>query len=311
MLEVKGEKDLVLFDMYPNLQIRGIDRVRDIRDKVTIVQGDVGDPIDVFRVMNKYNVDRVIHLAFNMGSYAGNDPSRWMRVNAIGTTNVFEGALQTGVKRVVYASSARVYGSEVATMYNEPLTEDVPPTPTVGAWENVYGACKLMIEMIAQVYWERHGLDVIGMRPTGTFGVGKIRGDLDSPNVEVVASLELAALGESVMLPPDDQYLDFMYAADAAEAWYLALTAENPPHRIFNMTSEARRMGEINAYMRRMLPDAKITISPQPMERLHLMSNERLRKELGFSPRYTVEEGLHEAHSRARAHAGLPPLPPL
>ena len=327
LLREKGEKNLVLYDMYPNFRIRGIDRLEDIRDQVTIVQGDVSDTVEVFSVIKRHKVERVVHLAFNTGAWAGGNPSRWMRVNNIGFINVCEAALHAGVKRMVYASSARVYGSEIATMRNDPLTEEeTPPTPTVGPWENVYGACKLMHEMLAHVYWEKYGLDVICMRPTGTFGLGKSRDASDAPDysgepvspsasgapeLEVVARLEMAALGEPVMLPPDEQYLDWMFAADAAEAWYLALTVEDPPHRVYNMNSETRPMGEITAYMRRLVPDAKITISPEPLERLPLMSNERLRKELGFNPRYTVEEGLRETLSAARVAAGLPPLAPV
>ena len=310
LLNEKGEKDIVLFDMYPNLRVRGIDRVEGIRDKVTIVQGDVADPVEVFRAIQKYDIQRIIHLAFSMGAWAGGDAPRWMRINGTGTTNIFEAALLTGVKRVVYASSARVYGSELPEMYNEPLTEDDPPTPTVGSWENVYGACKLMMEMLADIYWQRHGLDVVGMRPTATFGLAKNRAE-DPNDMEIPSRLEVASMGREVSLAPDDQVVDFMYAADAAEAWYLASTVENPAHRVFNMTSEARSMGEINEYMRRIVPDAKFTVGKEPLDRLRLMSNERMRTDLGFKPKYTVEQGLHEAHSAARVAAGMSPLPPL
>ena len=309
MLDKKGEKNIVLMDMFPNIRVRGIDRVADLRDRVTILQGDVSDPVEVFRVVEQHKIERIVHLAFNMGANAGGDGNKWMKVNGLGTTNIFEAALQLGVKRVVYASSARVFGSEFPGMYNEPLTEDDPPTPTVGNLENVYGACKLMMEMLADVYWKQHGLDAIGMRPTATFGLAKNR-SADPNAMEIPARLEVAALGQEVALAPDDQVVDFMYAADAAEAWYLAMTVENPAHRVFNMTSDARRMGEINAYMRKVVPDAKFTISETPLERLALMSNQSMRDDLGFSPRYTVEEGLYEAHSAARAAEGLPPLLP-
>lgn len=310
MLEEKGEKDIVLFDRYPDIRIRDVDRVANVRDKVTIVQGDVGDAVEVFRVMKRYDVERVVHLAFNLDSWAGNDPHRWMRVNATGSTNVFEAALQTGVKRVVYASSAAVYGTEVAREYREPVTEDTPPAPTTGRQESTYGVCKLLMEMLAEVYWQKNGLDTIGMRPTATFGLAKNSGTPDLPNDEVAVRIELAALGEPIVLPPDDQYFDWMYAADAAEAWYLALTAENPRHRVFNMTSGAVPMGEITANLRKLLPEAKITVSTETFSRLHLMSNQRLR-DLGFTPKYTIAQGLHRALSAGRAAAGLPALPPL
>ncbi len=64
---------------------------------------------------------------------------------------------------------------------------------------------------------------------------------------------ELAALGEPVEMPPDEQETDWIYAADAAEAWHCALTAESPEHRIFNMCAERRRIGDVTAHLRRTL----------------------------------------------------------
>ena len=58
LLEEKGEPDLVLFEKYPNLS-----RVDDIRDRVTIVQGDVLEPLEVLSTMQRHDVDRVVHLA--------------------------------------------------------------------------------------------------------------------------------------------------------------------------------------------------------------------------------------------------------
>ena len=297
MVQEKGELGLVLLDMYPN-----DNTVKEIRDQVTVVQGDICDSEEVLSTMKKHQVERVVHLAYFLTVGIEANPVQGIAVNCSGTANIFDAALRAGVRRVVYASSARVYGSNVVTLTNEPLTEDTPPSPS-----NIYGACKLMNDYLARVYYEKHGLDVIGMRPTTTFGAEKGRG-APGAQQEIMVRPEMAALGEPVVLPPDDQYLDWMYAADAAQAWYLALTVEHPPHRIFNMTSEARPTGEITAYLRRLLPEAQITVSKEPLPTMPLISNQRLRQELGFAPRYTVEEGLRESFNRARAQAGLPPL---
>ena len=297
MVQEKGETGLVLFDMDPN-----DNNVKEIRDQVTIVQGDICNSEEVLSTMEKHQVERVVHLAYFLTVGIEANPIQGIAVNCSGTANLFDAALRAGVKRVVYASSARVYGSDVATLTNEPMAEDTPPSPP-----DIYGTGKLLSEHLARMYHEKHGLDVIGMRPTATFGAGKRRA-APGAQQEIMVRPEVAALGEPVVLPPDDQYLDWMYAADAAQAWYLALTVEDPPHHIFNMTSEARPMGEITAYLRKLLPEAQITVSKEPMTHLPLISNQRLRQELGFASRYTVEEGLRESLNRARTQAGLPPL---
>ena len=296
MLNEKGEKDIVLFDIYPDIRVRGIDRVEGIRDKVTIVQGDVGDPTEVFRVIKKYDIKRIVHLAFSMGAWAGGDAPRWMRINGTGTTNIFEAALLTGVKRVVYASSARVYGSELPEMYNEPLTEDDPPTPTVGSWENVYGACKLMMEMLADVYWQQHGLDVVGMRPTATFGLAKNRAEVPN-DMEIPSRLEVAAMGREVSLAPDDQVVDFMYAADAAEAWYLASTVENP--RPSGVQHDLR--GPVHGR------DQRVHAEDSPRRQVH-----RRQRAPGPPPTDEQREDAYRPGLQAQVHGGAgPPRGPL
>ena len=161
----------------------------------------------------------------------------------MGTANVFEACRIHGVSRVVYASSVAVYGG--LPNRDQEVTEDVVPRPN-----GFYGACKLWAEHIAETYNQEYGLDVIGLRPTSVFGLGRgQRGSYasrltpipETPHFMVLP--ELAALGEPVVMPPDEQETDWIYAADAAEAWRCALTAENPEYRIFNMCGTAADRG--------------------------------------------------------------------
>ena len=82
-----------------------------------------------------------------------------------------------------------------------------------------------------------------------------------------------------------------MYAVDAAAAWHCALTADSPKHRVFNMSSERRPIGDCTRYVRSALPDSEIEVTQEPSDVLRLVSNRRLREELGFRPRFTLEEG--------------------
>lgn len=303
LVEEKGITDVVLYDQYPNES-----RIADIRDRITLEQGSVLEPFELLHVMERHQVDRIIHLAFILGEPDQFKPVAYLNVQCMGTANVFEAARLHGVKRLVYASSAAVYG------HNPPdwteVTEDDAPTPNT-----MYGACKLWGEHIAEVYTNRYGLDIISLRPCSVFGLGRgLRGSYASgltplpeqPHFMVLP--ERAALGEVVQMPPDNVPVDWIYAADAAEAWYLAMTVGHPQHRVFNLRAERRQMGEMTAHLRQILPEAQIDVGTDRPRSLYLLNNDRLVNELGFKARWSMETGLVDYLNLVRGEAGLPPI---
>ena len=304
MVREKGEKGLVLFDMYPRMS-----NITEIRDEVTVVQGDILEPHELLLTMDRYDIDRVVHLAAILGGAVEEKMVPYLRVQCMGTANVFEACRIHGVKRVVYASSAAVYRGNPNPL--EEVDEDVPPQP-----KGLYSACKHWGEKIAEEYRVAHGLDYVAVRPTSVFGLGRgWRGSYASHLTPIpetphfLVQPEVAALGEPIEMPADDTPTDWIYAADAAEVWYLALTFPDPAHRVFNMRSERRLMGELTAHVRDLLPDAQITVSKEPMkDPLQLMSNRRIIEDLGFRAKYTMETGMVEYLSMVREQAGLPPV---
>jgi nucleoside-diphosphate-sugar epimerase len=305
LLEEKGETDLVLFEMYPNFS-----RVEEIRDRVTIVQGDVLQPLEILGAMKRHDVDRVVHLAYILGEPGENKVPPYVDVQNMGLLNVFEACRIQGVSRVCFASSAAVFAGHADQ--NREFREDDPPLP-----DTIYGACKNWGDHVARVYHRRYGLDTVGLRPASVFGLGRgQRGSWSSRLANVpetphfMVLPELAALGEPIEMPPDDQVIDWMYAADAAEAWYKVLTVQNPAHRMFNMVSERRRIGDVTAHLRRILPDAQISVSSKRATMTPLLNNHRLLNELGFRARYTMETGMTHYLNLVRKQAGLPPVAP-
>ena len=161
LVQEKGITDVVLYDQYPNES-----RIAEVRDQITVEQGNVLEPYELLRVMARYQVDRVVHLAFILGEPDQFKPVNYLNVQCMGTANVLEAARLHGVKRVVYASSVAVYGHNPSTWTD--VSEDDAPTPNT-----LYGACKLWGEHIADVYTNRYGLDVISLRPCSVFGLGR------------------------------------------------------------------------------------------------------------------------------------------
>ncbi|HEX2173758.1 MAG TPA: NAD(P)-dependent oxidoreductase [Dehalococcoidia bacterium] len=305
LIENKGLTDIVVFDQHPHFG-----RIAEIRDRVTVVAGDVLQSSELLAAMQKHQVDRVIHLAFILGEPDPNRVVSYLDVQCRGTANVFEAARIQGVRRLAYASSVAVFGHNPPTR-DEPVDEDHPPVPNT-----MYGACKLWSEHIAGVYHRRYGLDVVGLRPCSVFGLGRgQRGSYASgltpipDQAHFMVLPEQAALGQAVEMPPDEEVSDWIYAADAAEAWYLAATVENPAHRVFNLRSEQRPIGDLTAHLRRLLPDAKITVGTKRGSNLQLMKNDRLRQDLGFQAKFTLESGLEDYLNLVRRQADPVPVP--
>ena len=214
-------------------------KLEGIEDRVSVVEGDVLEPQELLAAMERHRVEQVVHLAFGVGGPTRERVVPYARVQTMGTANVFETARIHGIRRVVNASSMAVYGPHEATS----LREDEPKRP-----DSLYGACKLWSEHLADVYNGEYGMEIISLRPCSVFGLGRAwRGSFASGLVHVrdlphyMALAELAVRGEPITMPPGAQLADWCYAADAAEGRWLALTAEDPPHREFNMRASSAR----------------------------------------------------------------------
>jgi len=119
---------------------------------------------------------------------------------------------------------------------------------------------------------------------------------------------ELAALGKAVEMPPDDTESDWIYAADAADAWYRAMTTPSPSRRVYNLAAERRRMADVTDHLRKLLPDADISVSEKRVATTPNMNCNNLKKDLGFQPRYSMETGMTDYLNIVRKAAGLPPV---
>jgi nucleoside-diphosphate-sugar epimerase len=119
-----------------------------------------------------------------------------------------------------------------------------------------------------------------------------------------MARVEDAVRGKPIELPRDDAVVDWTYAADSAQAAWLALTTTQLPHRLYNVRSERRPIGDFARALRRLLPDARIETdqAEQPGHSHPSMDNSRLIGDLGFQPRYSLEAGLRDYIDRIQAY---------
>ena len=138
-----------------------------------------------------------------------------MEVNTLGTWNVVEECLAAGVKRIVYSSSASVYGNALTT----PMTEDHPFNN-----RTTYGATKIANEQMLRAIYEQHKLPYIGMRYMNIYGP---RMDYRGTYVSVIMKvLDKISAGEAPVIFGDgSQVYDFVYIDDVAEANILGMKA--------------------------------------------------------------------------------------
>ena len=293
---------VVVLDAVPNAKV-----IEQQAGKVTFFQGDVTEVTALLDVIRRNKIEGIIHLAYYLGTGGIRNPLPSINVNCIGTTNVFEAARLSGLKRVVYMSSVAIF-PERTDNGTEEFAENDPATPSTHSQAGLYGACKLFNEHTADYYNHSYGMDLVGIRPTSVFGEGRGQRRGAAGDHFMVAP-ELALLGHPVIMPPDEQIADWMYVADAAEVFYLAYRAEQLESHIFNMAGPSRKTGEITRYLRKILPQADISVGNKSVTMTSLVKTARLEKELGFRPRYTVEEGIVAYLNDVRKREGLPQEP--
>lgn len=182
--------------------------------KVRLIEGSMTDRAALDAAMA--GVDGLFLLASLWLGECVNDPRSAWEVNTLGTWNVIEAARAHDVKRIVYSSSASVYGNAVVT----PMTEEHPFNN-----RNTYGATKIANEQMFRAMYEQHKLAYVGMRYMNIYGV---RMDYEGTYVSVIMKvLDRLFAGERPVIYGDgSQVYDFIYVADAAAANILAMQAD-------------------------------------------------------------------------------------
>jgi UDP-glucose 4-epimerase len=181
--------------------------------KVRVVDASILDRDALRRELT--GIDGVFLLAsLWLGECVAEPRSAW-EVNTLGTWNVVEACLEAGVKRIVYSSSASVYGNALAT----PMTEDHPFNN-----RTTYGATKIANEQMLRAIYDQHKLPYIGMRYMNIYGP---RMDYHGTYVSVIMKVidRIFAGQAPVVFGDGSQVYDFIYIDDVARANVLGMKA--------------------------------------------------------------------------------------
>ena len=176
--------------------------------------GDIRD-IDVLNIAVS-KVDAVVHLAAMWLLHSKEYPRTAFEVNIQGTFNVLEACVKNDIERLIFSSSASVYGDAIEI----PMTEEHPFNN-----RNFYGASKIAGEAMARAFHDRYGLKYVGLRYMNVYGPHQDQTAAYTGVIPIM--LNKIDSGETPIINGDgSQAYDFITARDAARCNILALKSE-------------------------------------------------------------------------------------
>ena len=259
---------------------------------VEFVQGDVRDAALVSRVMQ--GVEVVFHLAASVGNMRSIEhPIEDSEINVIGTLRILEAAHRAGVRKVVFSSSAGIFGE----LKYLPIREDHPVEP-----DSPYGASKLAAEKLCLVYGKLYGMEVVCLRYFNVYGINQ-RYDAYGNVIPIFAYRMLHGL-PLIIFGDGEQTRDFVNVRDVALANYTAAMS-NGVSGPFNIASGTRITINHLAEMMCEVSNPRPTIEHGPPRkgdvRHSLADISAAREAFGYQPIVGLREGLAEYVAWARA----------
>ncbi len=209
---------------------------RAVPEGASFVRGDLLDAQRLARVLAT-GFDGVLHFAaLSLVGESVRHPERYYRTNVMGTLNLLEGMLPAGIPRLVFSSTAAVYGEPEKV----PIPETAPAHPT-----NPYGGSKLAVDNLIGFYAAAHGLRATSLRYFNVAGASGQFGEDHQPETHLIPLvLEVAAerrtsveiYGTDYPTPDGTAIRDYIHIEDLAQAHLVALEAAKPKeHRIYNL----------------------------------------------------------------------------
>ena len=252
--------------------------------KVRLIEGSITDRATLRQAIQ--GCDRVFHLAALWLGECVNDPRAALEVNVVGTYNVIEACRDAGVQRIVYSSSASVYGNALTI----PMTEEHPFNN-----RTFYGATKIAGEQFFRAFNDMHKLNYSGLRYMNVYGP---RMDYKGTYVSVIMKvLDRIDEGKRPVIHGDgSQAYDFVHVDDVARCNILAMKAAHVTDEFFNVGKGTKTT--INELVLKLLKLTGSKLEPEyhPQEHIfvthRLGSTEKAEKVLGFKATRDLDDGL-------------------
>lgn len=290
-------KEIVIYDNFARGTAENLENaLKDPRVKTFELGGDIlqTDILDQ-AVKDK---DYVFHLAALWLLHCHDYPRSAFHVNVEGTFNVLEACVKHKVKKLIYSSSASVYGDALQL----PMTEE-----HIYNNKTFYGATKIAGEHMCRAFYHRYGLDYVGLRYMNVYGA---RQDYKGTYIAVIMKI-LDRIDQG--LPPlvygdGSQAYDFIYVTDVARANICALTSQ-ATNQCYNVGSGVQT--SIKALTEELLriTNSSLSIQFEPAGQTFVTNRigdpTRANNELGFKYAIDLEQGLKELIEWRNSHKTL------
>ncbi len=279
---------VVIYDNFARGKIENIkESLKDDRCNIFPLGGDIRD-IDILNEAMK-GIDYVFHLAAMWLLHCKDFPRTAFHVNIEGTFNVLEACVKNNVKKLIYSSSASVYGDAVEI----PMTEEHPFNN-----KNFYGSTKIAGEAMCTAFNDRYGLSIIGLRYMNVYGPGQDQHAVYSGVVPIM--LNKISKGEEPNINGDgSQAYDFIYVEDIALANIAALKSKIT-WGFYNAGTEIQTtIKELcNKILKLKKSELKVNYNPYSKDdarqfvQNRIGSRAKAENEINFKYKYNLEEGL-------------------
>lgn len=249
--------------------------------------------------------DAVIHLAAkSLVGESVQHPERYWHGNIVATLGLLDTMRAAGVKRLVFSSTAAVYGNPLPDLPGGLITEDHPTAPI-----NPYGASKLAIDHMLTAEANAHGLAAVSLRYFNVGGASDGLRERHDPETHLIPNLLKAAQGEGegaklfgtdYPTPDGTAVRDYIHILDLAQAHLLAMEWVQPgTHEIFNLgTGVGSSVREVIDSVGRVTgQDVPVTEEPRRAgdPATLVASGQKAREVLGWAPQHSVEDIISDA----------------
>ncbi len=256
------------------------------------IEGDIADRSQLERIFREKKIEAVLHFAALIeAGESMQKPELYFRNNTASTLGLLEAVIAAGVKKLVFSSTAAVYGEPEST----PICEDAALCPT-----NPYGESKLLVEQMLTWLHRVHGLRYASLRYFNVAGALEGRGEAHEPESHLIPLILDVALGRRPSIKifgtdyptPDGTCIrDYIHVRDLAEAHLLALGAlEKESRLIYNLgNGRGFSVREVVESARRVTGHA-IPVIEEPRRpgdpAVLVASSEKMIRERGWKPKF-------------------------
>jgi UDP-glucose 4-epimerase len=274
-----------------------------ITPEATFVKADLTDRDTLVRALDHNRIEAVIHLAASdIISESVENPHLYFTNNISAGVSLLDAMLTLGVKKLVFSSSAAVYGAPETA----PITEEAPQNPI-----NPYGESKLAFERMLRWYDEVYQLRYVSLRCFNAAGASERFGEDHDPETHLIPNaLRVAAaqsghvdiFGEDYDTPDGTCVRDYVHVVDLAEAHVLALNAMEKRSEIYNLGyGSGYSVAEV-VEMARQVTKRWISTEAAPRRSsdppVLIASPDKIMRDLGWNPRHSELDSIIESSWR-------------